>query len=152
MAKTCNIAYRMNLRLFEWHLEFSSESGNHYRVVRCPAFKLKVNILSTIFNLQEAITQKPCFSWTFFLVLWCRFTCSRFGRAFVVHPFYNIVVCCILLLKNKSPISDHSLLGCDAEWFGSWVRPFHSACTSSKNERWKEYLIEGGWVGVYFWM
>ena len=47
--------------------------------------------LSIFFHLHQAVTRKPRFGMPvfiklFFLVLWCRFTFCKFGRAFFVHP------------------------------------------------------------------
>jgi hypothetical protein len=76
-SRTCNNGYRMALRLFLRHLEFSSESQNYFAGVQRPALKLKMDTLGIFFHFYEAVTRKPCFrKFVFmniflFLVLWC---------------------------------------------------------------------------------
>jgi hypothetical protein len=60
-SRTCNNEYRMDLRWFVRHLEFCRDSGGQCSDVQSSALKLMVDILSIFFNLQEAVTRKPCF-------------------------------------------------------------------------------------------
>jgi hypothetical protein len=93
----CNNEYRMDLRWFARHPEFSSQSGTHCSGVQLPALKLKVDTSRISFNILHAETRKPhlgtMFIKHFFLVLWCRSTFCRFGRAIFVHLIYIIAVC-----------------------------------------------------------
>jgi hypothetical protein len=60
--------------------------------VQRQCLKLQVDNLSVLFKFQEAVTRKPCFKKPVFihiLVLWCRCTACRFGRAFLLHSEYS---------------------------------------------------------------
>jgi hypothetical protein len=58
-SETGNNEYRMDLRCFALHLELSSEWGHHSPDLHSRALKVKVDILNTFFNLQEAVARKP---------------------------------------------------------------------------------------------
>jgi len=92
--RSCNNVERVNMRRFVRNLEFSSKPGDHCSDVQRPWLKLEVDTLRILFKFQEAVTRKPCFRKPVFIlcvcvVVWCRCTTCRFGRAFLLHSVYS---------------------------------------------------------------
>lgn len=117
---TSNNKYRMDLRWFVWHLEFSSMSGNHCTHVQHPTLKIKVDSLSISCNLQEFVIRKPClrrpvFTRHFLLLFWCRFTFCRFGCAFFIHHVQQFKTVCIVINSINKMTHCNYLLPQDRE-------------------------------------
>jgi hypothetical protein len=124
----CNNEYRMNLRLFARHLEFSSQSCTKCSCVQRPPLKLKVNTSGISFNILDAETRKPSLRsilMKYFFVLWCRSTFCRFGRAVLVHVYHICVCVCnfyvswFLLRTQKGPNMLQNMLPILTSMYGS---------------------------------
>jgi hypothetical protein len=54
-SRSCNNKYKIGLKQFLQHLEYSSKSCNHCSVLQCFALKLKGNTFSIFIRLQVAV-------------------------------------------------------------------------------------------------
>jgi hypothetical protein len=59
--RTCNNAYRMDLKWLVWHLESSSESDSCCSDVQIPALEPKMDTLGISFSYPEAVTGQAHF-------------------------------------------------------------------------------------------